>query len=100
MKNLKKGLLALSFALVCGAYTSSAQIIVKIRPDRPHYERVVAPSPRHVFIEEEWTPRGDRYEFSGGRWVVPPRDRAVWVPGHWKSTPNGYVWKPGHWRRR
>ena len=99
MQNIKKGLLILGLALVSGVYSSSAQIVVKIRPDRPHYERPVAPSPRHVFVEEEWTPRGDRYEFSGGRWVEPPHAHAVWVPGHWKDTPNGSVWRPGHWRR-
>ncbi|MCW3122484.1 MAG: hypothetical protein JWQ38_1976 [Flavipsychrobacter sp.] len=98
MKNLKKGLVILAFATFGAAFSSSAQIVVRIRPDRPHYTRVVAPSPRHVWVDEEWTPRGDRYEFAGGRWVEPPREHVRWVPGHWKNTPNGYVWRAGHWR--
>jgi YXWGXW repeat-containing protein len=87
-------MLALTFAV----YTSNAQIEVKIRPERPHYERPVAPSPRHVWIDEEWEPRNGAYVFVGGRWAEPPHRGEHWVPGHWKDTPHGTIWKPGHWR--
>ena len=98
MKSIRKGLLMLAVVLTCGAYTSMAQIYVKIRPNRPHYERVVAPSPRHVWIDEEWEPRGNDYVFVGGRWAEPPREHQRWVPGHWRSTPRGDMWIAGHWR--
>ena len=98
MKNIRKVLLICALAITCGAYTSMAQIYVKIRPNRPHYERVVAPSPRHIWVEEDWEPRGNDYVFVGGRWAEPPRDRARWVPGHWRHSPRGDYWKPGHWR--
>lgn len=98
MKTIKKSLLILAVALTCGAYTSMAQIYVHVRPHRPHYERVVAPTPRHVWIDEEWEPRGNDYVFVGGRWVLPPRDHVRWIPGHWRATPNGDVWIAGHWR--
>jgi len=33
-----------------------------------------------------------------GRWEMRPRPRAVWVPGHWRSSRRGWYWIPGHWR--
>jgi hypothetical protein len=31
---------------------------------------------------------------------MPPRPYYHrWVPGHWRSTPRGYVWIEGHWAR-
>ncbi len=98
MRNTKRVLLILAIALTSGAYVANAQIEVKIRPERPHYERVVAPSPRHVWIDEDWESRNGAYVFVGGHWVEPPRPRAAWVPGHWVQRPRGWVWKPGHWR--
>ena len=99
MKNIKKALFILGLTLTCGAYSSMAQIIVKIRPPRPpHIERTAPPSPRHIWIEEDWSPRGNTYEFRGGRWEEPPHENATWVPGHWKQTRNGSMWVPGQWR--
>ena len=98
MKNMKRFLLVLIVALSCGAYSSNAQIYVKIRPERPRYERPVAPSPRHVWVDEEWEPRGNSYAFTGGHWVEPPHPGYAWVPGHWSHGPRGDYWKAGHWR--
>lgn len=80
-----------------GAY---AQIIVKIRPAAPVIVRPVAPSARHIWIENEWAERGGRYEAVPGYWAEPRRG-FVWVPGHWKAhrRRGGWVWVPGHWRR-
>ena len=100
MQNIKRLLLVLAVMLSCGAYTSNAQeIIIKARPPIPHYERVHAPSPRHVWIDEEWEPRGGTYVFAGGRWAEPPHPHMIWVPGHWATRPRGEVWIRGHWRR-
>jgi hypothetical protein len=96
--HIKKTLLALGLALTCGAYTSMAQIEVKVRPERPHYVRTERPGPHHVWIDEEWEPRGNSYVFTGGRWAEPPHAHARWTPGHWKDTPRGHMWKPGHWK--
>ena len=98
MQTLKKMLFITALALTTGACSASAQIYVKIRPERPHYERVVAPSPRHVWVDEDWEMRGGKYVFVGGRWAEPPRPRAAWIPGHWRQRPRGWVWVPGHWR--
>lgn len=98
MKNLKKALFIIGLALTCGAYSSMAQIEVNVRPPMPRFERPAPPSPRHIWIGEEWSPQGNAYVFAGGRWAEPPHPGARWVPGHWKDTPHGTIWRPGHWR--
>jgi hypothetical protein len=98
METSKKLFLILGLALTCGAYGSMAQIIVTVRPHRPHIQRSQPPGPHHVWIEEDWAPRGNTYEFRGGRWEEPPQNNAIWVPGHWKDTRGGSVWVPGQWR--
>lgn len=99
MNILSKAWLAAAFTLLSGA-DAAAQITVRVRPARPRVVAVrpVAPSPRHVWIEEEWVPAGATYQWRGGYWAEPPRARAVWVPGHWASRRRGWVWVPGHWR--
>jgi len=98
MKKMQKVLLMMAIVLTCGAYTSMAQIYVKIRPDRPRYERTVAPSPRHVWVDEEWEPRGNEYVFTGGHWAEPPHEHARWQQGRWKHGPRGHQWQQGRWR--
>lgn len=100
MKTLWKGLVA-AVALTAAVNVSHAQVIVRARLGRPAavvVKRPPAPSPRHVWVEEDWTPSGNTYVWHGGYWAAPPRPRAVWVPGHWVTRPRGYFWKPGHWR--
>ncbi|QQL50381.1 YXWGXW repeat-containing protein [Mucilaginibacter ginkgonis] len=87
------GLLSLSAA------ASQAQVIVRVRPVAPRVvvTRPVAPSPRHVWVNEEWRPVRGRYVYSGGYWAAPPRAGARFIPGHWRATRRGSVWIPGHW---
>jgi YXWGXW repeat-containing protein len=99
MKNIKRVLFILALALTCGAYGSTAQIFVTVRPDRPHYERTVAPGPNHVWIDEEWEPRGNSYVFTGGHWAEPPHRGQHWQQGHWNHNDHGHQWKSGGWRR-
>ena len=100
MKNIKRVLVVLAIALSCGAFGASAQIYVKVRPEVPRFERPVAPSPRHIWVGEEWEPRGGAYVFVGGHWAEPPHPGWGWIPGHWKRGPRGDFWVAGHWRRR
>lgn len=100
MKSIKRLFLVLVIAIGCSAYSSNAQIYVNVRPVVPHYVRVVAPGPRHVWIDEEWEPRGGAYVFIGGHWAEPPHRGWMWVPGHWKRGPRGEYWIAGHWRHR
>ncbi|MGN6568725.1 MAG: hypothetical protein ACTHJ0_12265 [Flavipsychrobacter sp.] len=98
MKSITKTFFAFAIAMTCLSYHSNAQLIVNIRPARPVYVRPVAPSPRHVWVDEEWRERNGHYEFAGGHWVAAPRPGAMWVPGHWVRRPRGWFWRPGHWR--
>lgn len=100
MKKLAKVFLVF---MLCnfGISKVQAQIIVNVRPARP--ERVVVrrpppPSPQHVWVEEDWVPRGNSYVWHGGYWVAPPRPGAVYIAGHWRNQRRGSVWVPGHWR--
>jgi hypothetical protein len=101
MKTVWKGLMVAA-ALAATVSVSDAQIVVRARLGRP-VNRVVVhrpppPSPRHVWVEEDWVPRGRTYAWHGGYWAAPPRPRAIWVPGHWDRRHHGYVWIGGYWR--
>ncbi|QEM06499.1 hypothetical protein DIU31_024385 [Mucilaginibacter rubeus] len=99
MNKITKVLL-LAGLLSAGAFTTNAQIVVRVRPARPVavIRRPPPPSPRHVWVEEDWVLSSGRYVWHGGYWAAPPRPRAFYVPGHWRNTPRGSVWVPGHWR--
>ncbi len=58
----------------------------------------VAPGPGYVWIEGAWDWRGGRNYWTPGRWVRPPRSRAIWLPGHWVRERRGSYWRPGYWR--
>ena len=100
MKNIRKVLMLLTAVLLFGAAETSAQVIVRYRPHRPGrvVVRAVRPSPRHVWVGEEWAPNGRTYVYKPGYWAAPERPGAIWVNGHWANRPRGYVWVAGHWR--
>lgn len=100
MKSMKKLFFIAAIAMTCTVLDAGAQVVIRVRPARPVIVRTVAPSPRHVWVEEDWRPVGDHYEWHGGYWVAPPHPGWVWRPGHWRAAPGGEVWVPGHWRRR
>ena len=101
MQNWKNLMFILVIIITCNTFSSYAQeVIITTRPLAPRHERILAPSTRHIWIEEEWEPRGGKYVFVGGRWTEPPRQGLVWVAGHWVQRPRGEVWVPGHWRER
>jgi hypothetical protein len=80
--------------------SASTRVYVRVGPPAPIVEvRPVAPGPRYVWVDgyHRWT--GRAYAWVPGRWVVPPRARAVWVPGRWVHEKRGYYWVDGHWRR-
>jgi hypothetical protein len=100
MKKIAK-VFVLAAAITLGVTAASqAQIVVRIHPARPHvvYRRPPAPSPRHVWVDEDWVARGRGYAWHGGYWAVPPREHAVYVPGRWERRRGGEVWIAGHWR--
>jgi len=100
MKNLKRVLIMLSIMLTSIAYSSTAQIYVNVRPVRPTaVVRVDAPSPRHVWIDEDWRWDNGRYVWAGGRWEEPPHAGWRYHPGRWEHGPHGDRWVGGRWAR-
>ena len=90
---------------VCGitlatAGVASAQLVVRVGPPRPVYERP-GPVPHPGWV---WQPGyhrwdGARYVWVPGTYAAPPYEHARWVPGHWGHRGGGYAWVEGHWRR-
>ena len=100
MKNIKKVLFILAIALTCGAYGSMAQIYVNVRPPRPvAVVRIGAPSPQHVWVDEDWHERDGKYEWNGGRWEAPPHPGYKYKQGHWNHDGHGHQWRSGSWHR-
>jgi len=99
MNKTQKLLFALAIVMSSGAISASGQIYVSVRPPRPVVVRTVAPSPRHIWIDEDWQERDGKYEYSGGRWAEPPHPGYRYEPGRWNHGPHGDTWKQGHWHR-
>ncbi len=98
MKKILKAF-AIAALITVSASASQAQIIVRVRPAAPRtvIVRPPAPSPRHVWVREDWRPVNGRYVYGGGYWAAPPRAGARFIAGHWRNTRRGSVWIPGHW---
>jgi hypothetical protein len=90
----------LSMVLSAIPASAAARVYVRVGPPAPIVEvRPVAPGPRYVWVEGYHRWDGRAYAWVPGRWVLPPRARAVWVPGRWVHEKRGYYWVGGHWRR-
>ncbi len=99
MENGKKMLLTLGVAMSCSIYSASSQIYVHIRPPHPVIIRTEAPSPRHVWINEDWREHDGRYESRGGRWAEPPAEGYKYHEGHWDHSKRGHRWHEGGWNK-
>ena len=86
--------------IAAGSFSASAQIYVSVRPTWHEVVRPAAPSPRHVWIGEEWEYRNGAYVATGGHWAMPPHPGWIWVGGHWIHDRRGHQWVAGHWARR
>ncbi len=92
---------ALALGLSLSSGVLPAQVVIRVAPPRPRYERM-PPRPRE---HRDWVWRAGYYRWDGrahvwvpGEYVAPPRAHAHWVPGHWDRRPGGYVWIEGRWR--
>jgi hypothetical protein len=102
MKKISKVLFLFIAVFLFAVADSKAQVsvYVGVRPPRPAgvvLVRPSRPSPRHVWVAEEWSPAGGTYAYHAGYWALPPRPGAVWIAGHWRHGRRGYFWVPGHW---
>jgi hypothetical protein len=101
MKKIIRILMLLSVVSLFAINSSRAQeIVVRARLGRPGpvMVRPMRPSPRHVWVAEEWAPNGGTYAYHAGYWALPPHPGAIWVAGHWRHRHRGYVWVGGFWR--
>ena len=90
--------LLVAFLAVSSLSGCVREVIVRDHPPAARVEVIEnGPSPRHVWIPGRWKWEGE-WVWIGGHWDVPPRERAVWEPGHWVERPGGWVWVEGHWR--
>ena len=98
---MKRQLLAAAFVMAATLFTGCAGAVV-VRygpPPPPRYGVVgVAPGPGFVWTEGFYDWRGGAYMWVPGRWMRPPRPRAVWVPGAWMQGRHGYAFHRGYWR--
>ena len=98
---MKIKLVSLALFFLAVAPVTRAQH-VRVRLAFPVGINVVTPGPAPysgaIWIGPEWRWRGRRYEFVSGYWAGPHRYKAVWVPGYWKYTRQGYRWVPGCWK--
>ncbi len=97
-KVILRSLLALFLITGFTTISNAQRFYVKVQPAEPVVVRPAQPSPRHVWIEGDWTWQNGTYVHKDGYWTVPPAGR-VWVAGHWSHEAGGYYWVAGHWRR-
>ncbi|EHQ30499.1 YXWGXW repeat-containing protein [Mucilaginibacter paludis] len=88
-------IITVSAALFAGCATR-ASFVVHERPAEIVYERPAPPYDGAVWIPGEWVWRDGRYVRTHGYYVR--ASSRVWVEGHWRPAPGGYVWDRGHWR--
>ena len=94
------GAVLLSTVLMAIPASASTRVYVRVGPPAPIVEvRPVAPGPRYVWVNGYHRWDGRAYAWVPGKWVLPPRARAVWVPGRWVHASRGYYWVDGRWRR-
>ncbi|MGZ3765812.1 MAG: YXWGXW repeat-containing protein [Mucilaginibacter sp.] len=101
MKTIRGLFLAGVLSLFSVTISKAQEIVVRARmrpPTESLRPRPAAPSAQHVWIAEEWAPRGTSYTWKGGYWALPPHPGQVWIQGHWNHHRRGYVWVAGHWR--
>ena len=89
--------LLLSFALFPVA--SVAQVMIRVGPPPPVYERRGPPPDRSsVWIGGYHRYDNDHYTWNPGHYERPPHEHARWVQHRWEHRHGGWVLVDGHWR--
>jgi hypothetical protein len=100
MKKITRILMLFLAVSLFAASKNYAQIVVRARLSaHAHIVRPVRPSPRHVWVSEEWVPSGGTYIHRAGYWALPPHRGAIWIAGHWRRHHRGWIWISGYWNR-
>ena len=56
------------------------------------------PDPRAVWVPGYWLYSRDGYAWIGGHWEIPPPRRTVFVAPHWELSGGRYVYYHSYWR--
>jgi WXXGXW repeat (2 copies) len=96
---VKKVALAVLFALTFCPVASMAQLVIRVGPPAPVYERRGPPPERgYVWVDGYHRYQGDHYEWVPGRYDRPPHEGARWSRHHWVHRHGQWVMVEGHWR--
>lgn len=93
---MKRALLASAFGLLLAVGTAGAEVVRYAPP--PPVREYAAVRPGYVWTGGYYRWYHHNYAWVPGRFVIPPRPYAVWVPGCWVPRRGGYVWVQGYWR--
>ena len=81
--------------------TKQSAIRVPEEPPLPQFESApVKPADSSVWVPGfwDWSERDASWQWVAGRWEVPPRPGAVWVPPSHARSGNGWVLTRGGWQ--
>jgi len=92
--------MAVAAGMLMTAGAGFGAVIFKSAPPPPASVAVLgkAPSSRYVWVPGYYKGVHRRYVWMAGRWALPPRPGAAWVPPRWVARSGGYVFVAGYWR--
>ena len=96
---MKKIALALLLAFTLIPAASFAQVVIRIGPPPPVYERR-GPPPGEGYVWQAGYHRydGGHYVWTPGHYEQPPHRGQRWVAHHWVHRHGQYVLVEGYWR--
>ena len=96
---MKKIAMAVLLALTLLPAASFAQVMIRVGPPAPVYERP-GPPPEAGMVWQSGYHRyeGDHYVWTAGHYERPPHEHARWVAHRWVHRNGQYVLVEGHWR--
>jgi len=62
--------------------------------------RPYPPSEAYVWIDGYWNWDNQRYNWQGGRYVIPPQAGVVWIAPRYEKDTRGYRYTAGRWTKR
>ena len=76
---------------------ASSVVVMQAPPAAQQEVPTVRPSNNHTWVPGYWTWRNDQYLWMAGRWEIPPRSGAVWIPPRWQQEGSAWRFYEGYW---
>jgi hypothetical protein len=68
------------------------------RPPALRYEhRSPSPGAGYVWVSGFWYDDRGHWEWSPGRWELPPQPNVYWIAPRYVHSGGSYIYEPGHW---